>query len=357
LRIKGPAAWAALFAALVSLAVLAFLDPDGRRRGAGNLLLVSPVEDFVFDPQKLDRLYGEGFLVSYEIRRQLRASTGFAACPVTVIGTNSLYPLLVPCPPERGSFFTAAAENERSGHAVLNRAAAGRLFGALSITGKTFRMDGELWLVCGIVDDGEDENPQVYVPSSRLDASLLAASSRAAAIRGEGPRSLLFLVNSNGNDGDAGKGYAGGIARVKDALKPLGAGELSHRFYDLSSGRGLRLGIALRTLACALAAVCAGAWSRGLGTGTAKLRGRVLRPAFLAIGIILALRPARWILNAALRLADSPRDIVSGGEFPALLAAIRAGNRAEIVALTVFLAALGFLVIRQGQPVQRAPEP
>ncbi|MDR0669702.1 MAG: ABC transporter permease [Treponema sp.] len=316
----------------VPLAVLVVLRIGERRGNPPNLFLVSPLEDFVFDRQKLERLNGEGLLVTYEVRRRIRASTGFAACPLTVIGTNSLYPRLIPCPPEWGSFFTAAAENAKNRHAVLNRTAAARLFGALPAGGGSVRMEGELWLVCGVVNDGEDESPRIYVPAS---------------IRGEGPRSLLV--------------WSGDQARVENALKSLGAA--NHRLFDLSQARGLRLGIALRLLLCALSAVFARRCLRDSRTvprtparspgGTVRFFAR--RIPGLALLCALCLHLARWILEACLRLRDlpSPQRVVSSVEFPALLTTLRTHDRAEFAAFVLFLAALAVLTACYGAFVWR----
>jgi hypothetical protein len=338
---------AAALAALTLLIVLTLRGPGG----GGGLLLVSPREDFVFNQRSLDRVLGEEFLFTYELRRQLRASAGPAAgYPVTVIETNSLYPLLLSCPPRRGSFFSTAAEKERSGHAVLNLAAAARLFGGLDLAGGAapgraagFRMGGESWLVSGVVDDGEDESPRIYIPAS---------------LRGEGPRSLL--IRSGGGAGEA---------RVKELLQTLGAGELSHRFFDLSGAAGLRLGLALRILGCLLLALFARRRLRALGAALSLLRGRLreeyaaqllrsagtarlLAPripdlALLAGGAFLGLRLLRRILNACFRLRDLPPlgDLFSAGEFPALLAALRSHDRWESAALSLFLAALGLALV------------
>ncbi|MDR2376709.1 MAG: ABC transporter permease, partial [Treponema sp.] len=323
----------------VPLAILMVLCIREQRRIPRNLFLVSPLEDSVFDLQKLNQLRGESFLFTFEVRRQIRASTGFAACPVTLIGTNSLYPRLVPCHPEQGSFFTITAENEKNRHAVLNRTAAARLFGAVSITGKNIRLEGELWLICGVVNDGDDEPPRIYVPAS---------------IRGEGPRSLLARTGDATGDviDDVIYGTTGD-AHIKNALKTLGAGELSHRFFDLSQRQGLRLGIALRALVCVLFAVFAKYCLRNIGTAARPfkenvrfLRRRIPGLALLCAGTPLCLHLVRRILEASLRLKDLPslHSIASAGEFPALLTSLQACDQAELTAFILFLTALAALL-------------
>jgi hypothetical protein len=129
----------------------------------------------------------------------------------------------------RGSFFTAAAEKGKNKETVLNSAAAFRLFGSDTIAGRTLTIGGASWLVTGVIEDGEEDTPQVYIPT---------------AVGGEGPRSLLILLD-------------GGLdaAHVKNILMPLGVNETSHRFFDLSARvrlYGERFTLALQVFVCAL---------------------------------------------------------------------------------------------------------
>jgi hypothetical protein len=225
-------------AALVLLAVLGLPVLLFHRNPARNLLLVSPVEDgsVAFDLQRLSTIAGDEFLLTYEVRRRIQVKTAYAEYPVTVIGTNSLYPSLTAFPMLRGGFFTGAAEREKNREAVLNRAAAFRLFGSENIAGRTLTMEGIPWLVTGVMDDGDKDNPRVYVP---------------AVIAGEGPRSLLVLLNGAGNV-DA--------AHIKNTLMSLGANGASHVFFDLSAAvrlYGDRFTLALRIFICALFCIAA----------------------------------------------------------------------------------------------------
>jgi hypothetical protein len=215
----------ALLAAL-SLPVLLL-----RRSPLRNLLLVSPVEDssYVFDPQKLKSLVEDEFLLTYEVRQRLTVRTAYAEYPVTLIGTNSLYPALTSYPMLGGSFFTAAAEKGKNKETVLNSAAAFRLFGSDTVAGRTLTIGGSPWLVTGVMEDGEEDTPRVYIP---------------AVVGGEGPRSLLVLLD-RGLD----------AAHVKNILMPLGVNETSHLFFDLSARvrlYGERFTLALRVFICAL---------------------------------------------------------------------------------------------------------
>ncbi|MDR0378289.1 MAG: ABC transporter permease [Spirochaetaceae bacterium] len=217
--------------ALVLLAALSIPPLLLRKHPARNLLLVSPIEDgsAVLDPHKLREIAGDAFLLTYEARRQAQVKTAYAQMPVTLIGTNSLYPALTLHPMLAGGFFTDAAEKGRKREAVLNRAAAFRLFGGEAVAGNVLAIEGAPWLVTGVMDDGEEDSPRVYIP---------------AASAGEGPRSLVVLL---GRGVDA--------ARVKNILMPLGVNETSHVFFDLSEAvraYGERFTLALRVFICAL---------------------------------------------------------------------------------------------------------
>ncbi|MDR0400333.1 MAG: ABC transporter permease, partial [Treponema sp.] len=168
-------------AALALLAALGFPTLLLWRSPARNLLLVSPLEagSPALDPQKLRRIVEEEFLLTYEVRRRIQARTAAAVCPATLIGTNSLYPALTLHPMLRGGFFTGRAEKGKNREAVLNRAAAFRIFGSDAVAGRTLTIEDAPWLVTGVMDDGEEDSPRVYIP---------------AAAAGEGPRSLLVLL-------------------------------------------------------------------------------------------------------------------------------------------------------------------
>jgi hypothetical protein len=238
------------------LAALGFLALYIRGNNFRNLLLVFPIEDqaAALDPQKTEEIAGDEFLLTYEIRRQVSVSTAYGEHRITAIGTNSVYPFLMSYPLLRGSFFTKAAAEGKRREAVLNEAAAYRIFGAANIAGGTLRIDGALWLVTGLIDDGDEDNPQVYIP---------------APIRGEGPQSLLVLLNG-------GKGID--APYVKQALRSLGITEREWRFFDLSAAAGLyeeRFILALWSFICLCFAIFAGGRISALKAAFSDLRRRL----------------------------------------------------------------------------------
>jgi hypothetical protein len=314
--------------ALVLLAALYFPVLFLRQNPLRNLLLVSPAEDssYVFDLQKLGRIAEDEFLLTYEIRQQLAVRTAYGEYPVTLIGTNSLYPALSSYPMLRGSFFTGTAEKGKNREAVLNETAAFRLFGGDNIAGRILTIEGAPWLVTGIMDDGE-EAPRVYVP---------------AAVKGEGPRALLALLNG-----------AGGVdpVYVKNALMPLGIHETSHLFFDLSGVLRLceeRFALALRFFICALFCIIARRQSVFLKAlvlrfkarlkqeyigelirkGRWKKTGTVLRFSLSVLGLSGGALFCLTLLLQNLRIClgwrdmPSPALILGKGDFPALWAAL-----------------------------------
>jgi hypothetical protein len=301
----------------------------------------------VFDPQKLSQIAGDEFLLTYEVRRQTQVKTAYAQYPVTLVGTNSLYPALTLYPMLQGGFFTGAAEKEKKREAVLNRAAAFRLFGGEAVAGRTLMIEGAPWLVTGVMADGEEDSSRVYIP---------------AAATGEGPRSLLVLL---GRDVDA--------ARVKNTLMSLGVNETSHVFFDLAGAvrlYGERFTLALQVFICALFWVFARSRAVVLKVRVSAVQarlkhvytgellryllrehtGKLLRFAFTVLGLmggaafcfaLLAQVPAlclKW------KEMPSLTAILGKGDFPALSAPLLDGYYPDTLAFALCLGVSGFIV-------------
>ena len=117
-----------------------------------------------------------------------------------VIGTNSSYSRLLLSVISEGSFFSKQAWSGRQRHAVLNEEEAYTIFGSRCITGNLFKIQNETWLVNGVINDGNDEQSRIYVPSS---------------INGGGAGELLALMTDNGYN----------EAYIKNSIKTLGVHE------------------------------------------------------------------------------------------------------------------------------------
>jgi len=88
--------------------------------------------------------------------------------PVTRIGTNSSYEEVMGLQVVEGKFISNETWSVGSRYVVLNEPAAFRLFGSSDIIGNTMKLNGEVWMVTGIVKDGKKKDMRVYVPSSAI---------------------------------------------------------------------------------------------------------------------------------------------------------------------------------------------
>lgn len=230
LKIKTVGALAA--AALLLLAALAFLAREAVSMRYNDLLLATPLKPGTAGPdtENLEQFCEDEFLVTYEIRQEKTARAINSGHPVTVIGTNACYQNVLNYAMLDGGFFTKTAWDANSRHAVLNETAAFKLFGSKNISGKTMRIGEETWLVTGVIQDGDEDNANVYVPSGAT---------------GGRPQSLMALLG-------------GGVteAYAKTALKSLGIHDNAYKFYNLSklaSMYGERFDVAWKTAAMLLA--------------------------------------------------------------------------------------------------------
>jgi hypothetical protein len=210
--------------------ITALLVRQGRYE---NLLLVFPKNLYApkFDTQKIEQLCEDELLITYEIPGSETAKTLTAEAAVTLVGTNSYYPHLMGYTNIEGSFFSKAAWDGKQKHIVLNKAAAFALFGSYHITGKTVQLREAPWLVSGVLDDGDDENSIIYVPSS---------------VNGGSPESLAVLLAP---------GMGIDESYTKGVLKTLGAGETNYRIVNadiLSVICRERIFVAVKVLFCLL---------------------------------------------------------------------------------------------------------
>jgi hypothetical protein len=171
--------------AVILLFIMALLAGRGHYH---RLLLAKPLRSYapaLISLDAIEQFCEDEFLLTYEQRRLSSASTAYQQCQVTLVGTNSYYPALLGYQLLSGSFFTKQAWDTKSRHAVLNETAAFTLFGSNKIVGKTIKLDGETWLVSGVLRDN-DENNLIYIPSinNAQSASVSALIALLAPERG-----------------------------------------------------------------------------------------------------------------------------------------------------------------------------
>jgi hypothetical protein len=161
------------------------------------------------DINKIEDFIKEEFLLTYEIPSSDRVSLPTGEYPVTLIGTNSCYSCVLGLSMIEGSFFSAKDWDSKQRQAVLNEKAAFDIFGSSRVVGNRFKIRNDIWLVVGVINDGDDDHRRVYVPSS---------------ISGGSADALMALAS-------------GGIdeAYVKNRLKALGIQEAACNFFDFGA--------------------------------------------------------------------------------------------------------------------------
>jgi hypothetical protein len=197
-----------LILCLAGLCVPAYLA-----KRAGDLLLVLPIKkDFPgTDINKIEDFIEKDFLLTYEITGSDRVSLSNGDYSVTLIGTNSCYSRLLGLPMIEGGFFSARDWEGKQRQAVLNEKAAFDIFGSSRIVGNRFKMRNEIWLVAGVVNDGDEDHCRLYVPSS---------------VRGGAADALLALTSPSGGIDEA---------YVKSSLKTLDIQEASYNFFNFGT--------------------------------------------------------------------------------------------------------------------------
>jgi hypothetical protein len=140
--------------------------------GAGHyddLLLVFPenIHAPLISLQKIEQICEDEFPLTYELLRPERAATAIDGYAVTLVGVNRFYPRVLGFPMVEGSFFTQQAWDGKLRHAVLNEEGANVLFGSTRVSGQRVKIKGEVWIVSGVINDGDTEG-RIYVPSSLM---------------------------------------------------------------------------------------------------------------------------------------------------------------------------------------------
>ncbi len=199
--------FALIFICALMVIGLLILTVFAKRKQYEDLMLVVPYGygNPSYDIREIEQLCEEDFGVTYEIRRRAAAETGNSKIPVSMIGTNISYSQVFGLRNVAGSFFTEEAWNMESRYAVLNETAAYSLFGGSNIIGNTVKLDGEVFMVTGVVKDNNRKKEVVYVPSGVMPGS---------------PEVLMIKSGS-------------GIGEVRNSMAQLGGYESNSRVLDL----------------------------------------------------------------------------------------------------------------------------
>ncbi|MDR2712963.1 MAG: ABC transporter permease, partial [Clostridiales bacterium] len=136
-----------------------------------------------------------------------RLNNGQTAYSTTLVGTNSCYPFVLNYPVLAGGFWSQSAWKGKERQLVLNEKAAFHILGGNDIIGLTLQLDGEIWLVSGVIRDDYEDEVRAYLPSSQSGGS---------------PKSLLALSKST-------------LAYAASALKDLGVQESAYDIVSLEA--------------------------------------------------------------------------------------------------------------------------
>lgn len=204
--------WAA--AVVVLLAFLFGLSFLAGLAGYANLLMATPntLSAPALNIEKLEDLSEDEFLLTYAVRQPASAQAINSKHSVILVGTNHNYANIMGYIPLDGGFFTKSAMDAKNKYVTLNETTAFQMFGSNRITGKPLKINGETWVVTGVIQDNDTENLNLYVPAS---------------VSGRKTDSIMVLM-----DGIFTEAY------VKNALKSIGVHDDSYDFVNLSKSAG-----------------------------------------------------------------------------------------------------------------------
>jgi hypothetical protein len=174
---------------LAGLCIVAF---QGATPLKGHLFFILPTEigSPSFDVGRIEEFSEKEFLLTYEILSPEKISLS-SQYPVTLVATNSTYPQILGLTMTEGSFFSKQAWTGKQRHGVLNEKAAFTIFGSSKIVGNRFRIRNDIWIVTGVINDGDEENSRVYIPSS-----IQGGEADALALTSSGGLDEAYVINS-----------------------------------------------------------------------------------------------------------------------------------------------------------------
>ena len=142
------------------------------------------------DVFSIDDFQKDGFPLTYEITGSERISLSRGTFPVTMIGTSAGFLQIMGLQILEGSFFSSQAWSGKLRHAVFNEKAAYSIFGSVNISGNLFKIRNDTWIVTGVINDGNEEQSRIYVPSS-----IQGGRADALAMKVSGTLDEIFILN------------------------------------------------------------------------------------------------------------------------------------------------------------------
>lgn len=110
----------------------------------------------------------EKIMLTYETEYNKPVSALTVNVSVSLIATNYTYPFVLEYPVISGGFFSKEAQDNGNRAAVLNKKAAFDIFGTEAANGNEIYIDMKPYIVVGVIDDGDNENLKVFIPSSAI---------------------------------------------------------------------------------------------------------------------------------------------------------------------------------------------
>jgi hypothetical protein len=147
---------------------------------SGNSISVNAVEDIndraalLTYGNEAERRTISRVTLTYEKRQNSSINALHSRHDANLIGTNHSHPFVFNNNLIHGSFFSQEALQHAHNAAVLNKTAAFEMFGTIYAAGNELRIENmpqggpSVYRVLGVIDDGDEENINVYVPVTLL---------------------------------------------------------------------------------------------------------------------------------------------------------------------------------------------
>jgi len=192
------------------LTSLFVLSRQAAQAGYASLLMITPSTFGMpgLTPERLEEFSEEEFLLTYAIRQPATTQAVNSRNSAVLIGTNHNYAGIMKYVLLDGGFFTKSAMDLKSKHVTLNETAAFQIFGSSRIAGNTLKVNGEIWIITGVIQDNDTDNLNLYAP---------------AGVTGGRADSIMVLMDETYTE-----------AYVINALKSIGVRDNAYGFIKLA---------------------------------------------------------------------------------------------------------------------------
>ncbi len=131
-------------------------------------------QNLSFSGIDLSNIEDQGIDITYAQRIYPNVTNGFRSEEISVFFTNENYAYFTDAYLVKGTFFNGIQIDRRLPLAVINEAAAYRLFGSQECVGETVYLNGLSYEVCGIMAEPEESSARLYIPYSTIASLGLA---------------------------------------------------------------------------------------------------------------------------------------------------------------------------------------